>query len=314
MSTSDSYFRFPLSALAYGSSPVVALEHIISYGVMSAGIGAGRDQELFDSILDKYDLDTLFHSNVPDYVEYQQLLVGADLTKTNITDWEQALHQYDLLDDHIREWPHPSALVTIKAQWVWNTLNTCLHEEGAATKEGEYDYLPWRSFRVLCAVLSVIGEKKFAWISSATLGHRVCGYTSKKTYPSDLGLTPEHLAPLSRWQLEATLQKLEIYKFFLAFRVSKAAGGRGGRTAYSIRHKDRQALFKDLAAHIAGKPQTHHNRELDRQMQEFKHLRDQLEAQPQIVFAADAGNPSNKRGNIPSILSKYGCKPHYTQL
>ena len=60
----------------------------------------------------------------------------------------------------------------------------------------------------------------------------------------------DHLAPLSRWQIESTLADLEKNRFFLRFRASKSTSGRGGRTAYSIRHKTRAKLARDLQSHL----------------------------------------------------------------
>lgn len=49
-----------------------------------------------------------------------------------------------------------------------------------------------------------------------------------------------------RRMLEATLRRLEINRFFLRCRISRNALGKGGRTAYSVRHADRKALTNDI--------------------------------------------------------------------
>jgi hypothetical protein len=171
-------------------------------------------------------------------------------------------------------WPEPKnaqALVTIKAAWCWNALHTQYYQHRPHDVPRHWnpvhECLEWREFRVLCAVLSVIGKKSFAWISTATLAHRILGFTSARFHRLHLakinvprqslgefpetetaGATscPRHLASLSRWQIESTLADLEKNRFFLRFRASSSTSGRGGRTAYSIRHKTRPKLAKDL--------------------------------------------------------------------
>lgn len=243
MSASDPYFRFPLSALAYGKSPSEALDVIICYSVVSAGIGARQtDEDAFAALAAKNSL-----SGEPDedaeFDSYEVICAGASLTNVTVKDWRSTYRCYQALVEHSRLFPK-SALVTIKAKWVWDTLNTALEEEEKPARNETHGWMTWREFRVLCAVLSVIGKKSFAWASTATLLHRVCGFTAAASMQGRQ--TAPHCPPLTRWMLESTLDRLEELRYYLRVRISKSPTGRGGRTAYSIRHADRAALVTEL--------------------------------------------------------------------
>lgn len=246
MAASDPYFRFPLSALALPWTPVEILDSIISYGVVSAGLGAEKnDENTFRGIAAENPLEgEPEETETDEYDWWLRVCAGARLTKVRITTWRSTWDSYRETEFKTGALHLKSALVTIKAQWVWSALNTALEEEGRDARAGDSGWLTWREFRVLCAVLSVIGIKPFAWISAATLAHRVCGYTSAASMK---GRKPTRACPLlTRRMLETTLGRLEINRFFLRCRLSRNPLGKGGRTAYSVRHADRKALIDDI--------------------------------------------------------------------
>ncbi|WP_038169741.1 hypothetical protein [Verrucomicrobium sp. BvORR106] len=248
MAKTDPYFRFPLSALTYGSLPSECLAAIIDYSVVSAGIGAEQgDNDAYADLVDANPLpdppteEEMYHDTW-----YGNVCAGALLTEVEIGDWRGAKDRYFEVSGHCRGFPK-SALVTIKAAWVWDALETALREEGKEPRNGTPGgWVTWREFRVLCAVLSVIGAKSFAWASTNTFLHRVCGYTSALARSQTKLPNLEHCQPLTRWMLEGTLNRLEELRFFLRVRISKSPTGRGGRTAYSIRHESREALIKEI--------------------------------------------------------------------
>lgn len=242
MAASDPYFRFPLSMLALSRTPEQILDAIACYGVVSAGIGAAENEDTFYRIAGENPLDD--EPKTDEYGWWLRVCAGAYLTKVTVHDWRRAWDSYRETQSKTDSLGLKSALVTIKARWVWSALDTALQEEGRKARNGNLEWLTWREFRVLCAVLSVIGIKPFAWISAATLAHRVCGYTSAASMK---GREPTPACPfLTRRMLETTLGRLEINRFFLRCRLSRNPLGKGGRTAYSVRHADRKALIEDI--------------------------------------------------------------------
>ena len=327
----DGYFRFPLAALAHGGEPIASLNAIINCGVVNAGIGL-RQTSLshYQGLLAASDIwgaeFLKLDPGSPEIPQLNDVCAGLQLMRRTTHDWRRIRDSHAQLTQpqHTGKWwpepPQSQALVTMKASWVWHALYTERHwRHSAANVPEDWDptrqWLSWREFRVLCAVLSVIGKKPFAWISTATLAHRVLGFTSAKFHrihlakeaatrsgvaresasarsasshgahgerlatpngiasasqkgrsatpggiaheshqqssggrsvPSQGQSSESHLAPLSRWQIESTLADLEKNRFFLRFRASRSTTGRGGRTAYSIRHKTRAKLARDI--------------------------------------------------------------------
>lgn len=246
MPVTDPYFRFPLGALSWGGSAIQALAAIIDYSVVSAGIAAEKgNPEMFAMFSMSVELPDPPQGDQPDEMAwYQYVGIGAEMTRTTVPKWRKALKAYLQVSQYIEANFPRSALVTIKAPWVLDALNTAWETAGLPGSSNRTGWITWREFRVLCAVLSVIGEKPYAWISTATLRHRVCGYTSAISMQGQE--PPPHCPRLTRWMLEATLARLEELNFFLRVRVSGSPTGRGGRTAYSIRHEKREDLVKLL--------------------------------------------------------------------
>lgn len=245
MAVTDPYFRFPLSALTYGETSLHCMHIILDHSIFSAGVGARTlkpaDHEALAAACALPNPPRREHED--DWTAYLDVCVGAQLTQAHVGDWQSIKTGYEMLHKHTSELPK-SALVTINAKWVWNALDTARMEAGQPTLHENAGYLSWREFRVLCAVLSVIGAKPYAWVSTNTLLHRVCGYTAASSFK---GKEPAaHCPRLTRWMLETTLNRLEELRFFLRVRVSRSPTGRGGRTAYSIRHPSREALVIEL--------------------------------------------------------------------
>lgn len=325
MAKSDFYFRFPLPLLASGP-PDEVLQRMLATGIMNAGFALRHTDEAkvkriarasrvtFDDRLDDDEESQCIAKDEsaiddPDGLAcYEDVVAGAHVTGVRLGNWRDMLDHYLAGDAHCERWPESGqAVVTLSARWLWNAIGTQEYLRQGSTEVKEYnptkDWLDWRELRVLCAVLSVIGKKPFAWISTATLTHRACGYTSRagwlKAHPcrdageaieqhgtalgaaaggtgfvgpganvgghdgASVGLAgssssgswashsrsgdePQHCPPLTRWQIEATLTNLERNRFFLRYRTSSSATGRGGRTAYSIRHATRERLARDV--------------------------------------------------------------------
>lgn len=245
MATTDPYFRFPLSALTYGETSLQCMGIILDHAILSAGVGARTlNPKEHEALAAAHALpNPPSKAKAEDWKAYLDVCVGSQLTRATVANWEAIRSGYEKLLQHTSALPK-SALVTINAKWVWNALDTAYMEAGRSPLHENAGYLSWREFRVLCAVLSVIGQKQYAWVSTNTLQHRVCGYTGASSFK---GKEPAaHCPRLSRWMLGATLNRLEELGFFLRVRISRSPTGRGGRTACSIRHKNREALVLEL--------------------------------------------------------------------
>lgn len=245
MAVTDPYFRFPLSALTYGDRASACLNAIIDYSVVSAGVGSRiSNPKEYEALAVTHALpDPPSKRQAEEWMAYQDACVGKGQTSVIATCWRTLHRHYREMIAHASNYPK-SALVTMKAKWVWNALDTALQEEGLPARSPNPGWLTWREFRVLCAVLSVIGQKPYAWGSTNTLLHRVCGYTAASSFK---GKEPAaHCPRLTRWMLETTLNRLEELRFFMRVRVSRSPTGRGGRTAYTIRHPSREALVIEL--------------------------------------------------------------------
>ncbi len=253
MSKHDPYFRFPLAALSF-NCPVTTLSSIMDYGVVSAGRGA------------RFKMGNAFTAHAemavtlcgwtwpadPRWFEpLEDIAVGSQLCEVEGTGWQSVWGKFKTLESHVQRWCEASgdteAFVTMKAEWVWQAYNTARIAEGVPPSIGcssSDPHISWREFTVLCAVLSVIGKKPFAYISSTDIAHRACGYTSAAAWKRAGETGTEHLPALKRWQINDTLCDLEKNRFFLRARVSR--GNTGGRTAYSIRHATRKSLWQAM--------------------------------------------------------------------
>lgn len=298
MAKSDFYFRFPLPLLASGP-PDEVLQRMLASGIMNAGFALRHTDEAkvkriarasrvtFDDRLDDDEESQCIAKDEsaiddPDGLAcYEDVVAGAHVTGVRLGDWTETRDRFVAGVEHCERWPESGqAVVTLSARWLWNAIGTQEYLRQGSTDVKEYnptkDWLDWRELRVLCAVLSVIGKKPFAWISTATLAHRACGYTSRagwlKAHPcrdagevmnqrsmalgasagADAGVEKDtpFCPPLTRWQIETTLNDLERNRFFLRYRTSSSATGRGGRTAYSIRHATRERLAKEIRTFV----------------------------------------------------------------
>lgn len=277
MSQEDHYFRFPLAALTYGP-PEVTLHHIISWAVLNAGKGAR-------ATMDKEDFEALAYRSIDelgwDYEEGSsreatifELAVGASLCDVTAQVWEGLYQRSKSMDHHVTAWCKASgdarALVTMKAEWVWQALDTALMEAGQPPMSGRdksaYRPISWEEFTILSAILSVIGSKPFAYISSSDILHRACGYTRARSFRASAAPATEHLPVLKRWKIDQKLHDLELNRFFVRHRAS--LGKTGGRTVYSIRHATRQSLVEAVRERRRRRMSDTvlANRELDRQL------------------------------------------------
>lgn len=253
MSKKDPYFRFPLAALTF-DQPVVALGAFVCYGIVNAGEGARvtMKQAFFDFAIAEAERRSWTWPATPEEIKlFLDVAAGSALCNVVVRDWQATWRQYAAVESHVKKWCEAAAdseaFVTMKAEWVWRALNRARILTGGRLVAGHSRSSPqisWQEFRVLCAILSVIGKKPFAYISSSDIAHRACGYTSAAAWKKSGEQGSEHLPIITRWQIDKTLADLEKNRFFLRARVSR--GNTGGRTAYSIRHASRKSLWQAM--------------------------------------------------------------------
>ncbi len=277
MSARESYFRFPLAALSYGP-PLDTLDALISYGVIHAGQGARKS-------LGEKDFPSFAEVAIPEKKLgpvplrgterdlLYEVALGAQMCGVGVQDWRLTREKAEKVSLHVARWMEQHAdsrsFVTIKAAWLWQTLDTLLVESGQPPRNVRFDMgtrrISWREFAILCAILSCVGDKPYAYISSSDVAHRACGFTRAAAFKSAERL-PEFLPELTRKQIDRTLRDLEANKFFLRCRIS--SGPTGGRTAYSFREMDREVLITELVRRLERRDRkiVDQNRERDRQL------------------------------------------------
>lgn len=279
MAKEDPFFRFPLPALAY-ADVLPGLEAILRYSLVSAGRGArqtmGKEFETFARGAAVQDWgDQILRLPKVDYRNALDVAAGGQLCNVLVHDWRGAHESHVLVEAHIQQWQSQTeeipSTVTIKAEWLWNAIDTYLVQTGQPPRHDSFDpkhsWLTPREFRILCALFSVIGKKSFAWVSWRDLQHRSCGFTSRAAFDAAAHL-PEHLPLLTRWKIDSLLATLEANRFFLRYRLSSST--KGGRTAYSIRHSTPAALAEEVAERLRRRDRrvVVENRQRDRGLQQ----------------------------------------------
>jgi len=241
MSAADPYFTFPLSALRYGNAPHEMLDSLLSYGTVYAGLNTPevRLDELYARAVEKFSIKKLpAKSNR----EGRAVLVGAIVCNVTIRSWENILECYRAVHNNYgaKEWR-----LRMKAEWLWRALDTALVEAKLPPRNAWFDHsrrLTFRDFRILAAILSAIGAKRFDWLSWKTIQCRASGFMRREDFGKGNGADiPVFLKPpLTRWQIDQATKLLERWGFFARVRFS--TGKCGGKYAYSVRCKNRDEL------------------------------------------------------------------------
>ena len=173
--------------------------------------------------------------------------MGAVVCNVLIRRWANTLERYRAVHNYCGT---GAWRLRMKADWLWRALDTALVEAKLQPKNTHFDYCSRRitfcEFRILAAVLSAIGSKRFDWLSSRTIQCRASGFMRRKDFGKGEGAEiPVFLKPpLTRWQIDKTTKRLERWGFFARFRFS--SGKCGGKCAYSLRCKDRNELIEAI--------------------------------------------------------------------
>jgi hypothetical protein len=222
------FLQFPLCALAMKDTPKNIADHILSYGMVSAG----------RSVLGKLDADERLEKcdefglgkKFKDSLELAAHL-GTGPCNMTIGSVAGTLRRYH-------------ALVAHEAQWVakYGKVPSARLATTTVFELRDGGQISWREFRVLVGLYSVIGAKTFpVVIPLIMIEPRHCGFTNQATMEAakKAGDCPE---PLTMKQLRGTVQKLWELKWFA--RVTPDPHGRA--TYYSNRMTDdemRERIF-----------------------------------------------------------------------
>ncbi|HVY70251.1 MAG TPA: hypothetical protein VHH73_10010 [Verrucomicrobiae bacterium] len=244
------YFQFPLCVLAYGQTVDERLAALCDYAVVETGrtfwekLAPEQMKELRLSAQDTHKKIRGFTVNRTTDL---QVLVGLRTLQVWITHLQSTLNRHAQLEAFIVEYQRKhgrDAHVRIRADLFWDVKD----------KRG----LTEREFCVLCAIYSVIGDKKGpVRITQATIAYRALGYKSKAAMDAELLNRTDGAVLLTDWKLRATIEKLEARKL-----VCRVTYGRR-QTYYSHRLTPGEMRNQIVAAKTGSADYTWGQRRLD---------------------------------------------------
>ena len=273
-------FQFPLILLAWGETPRVRLDGILDYCRMEAGQRELREKSSAGAAI-----------HVPPRCGvsadiYRAWHLGGDLSNITGGDPGTAQRQHEALEDFASARLHP--FVRIRREWFWN----CFHGLRGDPAEKPLSY---REFTVLCAILSKIGTKKSSPCTWQEIRRRALGYVTEAELQRCLPGRKDGASPWSRQQIRATLEKLEVNKFFAHF--TAYAGRAAVRSHYSF-SMDRGKLGA-IVAEKFGRRRKQILKALRQRDRETCKLFAIVSPKPQTAGAATSPLPANLAGIHP---------------
>lgn len=267
MSAGDNYYTAPLSILRSGKNHLEALEASIACGIVNAGIGYEKHhgQDEFKELLKEASKEAT-KQNLPTKPPRDLALKDADGANLPAFQaeqyWKYSHAGSKLLGIHggarssdAQRWlsnhRHGEVFFKMRSDWLWGAVYQARREDGQDVRAND-EVISWREFRILAAILSApVNRYGFTFLGWESIQARACGCHKKEFFRTSKESLPDHCQPLSRDQITRTVERLEALNFFIRFRDSK--GDRGGKTAYSFRHKgdDPQASRRMLADAVA---------------------------------------------------------------
>ena len=214
MSDTDTYFQFPLCALAICETEKERLEHIISFGFIEAGIAMYKK---LDAEIRKQKAEQ-FSNNSGTPNDYKRnndhhvaAMIGANEIGNTVGSLVYSMQRWTELSEfrnqfHTRH--GNDVLVRIKKGLVFE----------ARDNEG----ISYRELSILCAVYSCIGaNEKPVRITKATIQGRMLGYKSAKVMTAEIKSRKDTAQPLTPRQIGYTLDSLDERKFFARARPNE---------------------------------------------------------------------------------------------
>ena len=234
----DKYLKFPLGLLLHSADPVDYFENAELFAAVNAGIGFRKkhhDQE-FQAKLDELEVEDCD----------EEAVIGASVCGINLKDetGQAAREVYETIADLCQGSP----FVNIKASF-FNAAYQSAQKESDNGLPYPDKWISWREYRVLLAIYSLQwNSRDYCEAGWETIRCRASGFHKKSSYrefEESEHPWPDHVVPISRDQTIRTIEKLEELKFFLRVRISSNPR-HGGKYAYSIKHKSREDLIKDV--------------------------------------------------------------------
>lgn len=205
----DTFFRFPLRALAAFSTPLERMENLVGYCVIDVGCKLAEER-----LGDADDLDEVWKMGCG-CLNVRSFGKGAA---------KRCQKQYDTVVAACGD--EPQATVTVATRFLWNCIERL---RGNAERRP----VSYREFSVLCAILSKIGDKELASCSWKEIQRRALGYVNEAEMTKGLPKRTDGAKPLSRQQVRDTVATLDRLGFFARFTVGN--GTASFQTYYSIR-------------------------------------------------------------------------------
>jgi hypothetical protein len=214
MSDTDTYFQFPLCALAFGATEKERLEHIISFGFVEAGIAMFR--KLDAEIREQKAKQFTTRSDTPqDYRKTNEhhvaAMIGAQEIGITVGGLEYSLNGWRELSSFRNQFQgrHGNDVqVRIRKGLVFEARD----EEG----------ISYRELAILCAVYSCIGAAVHpVRITKDTIKGRMLGYKSAKVMTAEIQTRTDHAQPLTARQIGYTLDLLHQRNFFARARPNE---------------------------------------------------------------------------------------------
>jgi hypothetical protein len=185
------YFQFPLCLLAFGSDYRKRLQHIVCYCLGQHARRTSRSPADFPERTPLFEAGRFLHVNVP---SYDAALERWDVARWLIRDWESRYGR--------------DASVRISTSLLWEAHNNT--------------GLSYREFSVLCAINSVIGNRRSVprRITEPSIRVRAAGFKSWRVATCELARDESRKAQLlTPPQVRYTLESLHKRKLFARARV-----------------------------------------------------------------------------------------------
>ena len=207
---SAGYFQFPLYLLAFGRDHKEQLQHIVSYCLCEHAQWLNRK----------------LHRPCTDTPLKTAVFEAAKFLHVNVGSYEETIERWNFANWFIEGYEGlygKDALVRISTSLLWEALSNT--------------GLTYREFSILCAINSIIGDRrsKPMRITEPSIRVRAAGYKSLTVLNRELVRCPPRSAKLlSPHQVRYTVEKLHQRQFFARARV-------GARTVkYMVEVNDTQ--------------------------------------------------------------------------
>jgi hypothetical protein len=264
VSDTDTYFQFPLCALAFCDTETARLDHIISFGFIEAGVAMYKklDSEIRSQKAETFASDS---ATPNDYKrnnwQHVAAMVGAN--EIGITIGGSLVYS-------MNRWIE---LSEFRNQFQTRHGNDVLVRirKGLVFEARDNEGISYRELSILSAVYSCIGAAKYARITKEAIQARMLGYKSTKVLKAEIKSRKDTAQPLTPRQIGYTLDSLDERKFFARVRPNE-------RQTYFSHRLTKEQLQEELFQRKTAKARFHAARKTDNNtlMERIKSERERL--------------------------------------